>query len=92
VLLAGAISLACGEAAYAGWLAFLASPWSLVLHFLFLVGMVLHVWTWFRIMPKTMPRLIIGGRLIPQKSITAAGIGIATVAFVMTLAAAKWVA
>ena len=58
VLLAGLISLARGEAAYESWLNFLKSPWSLALHLLFLIGMVAHAWTWFEIMPKTMPRLV----------------------------------
>ena len=90
VLLAGVISLARGEAAYAAWLALLAGPWSLALHLVFLVGMVLHVLTWFRIMPKTMPRLVLDGRVVPQKLITAVGLGIAAASFVITLAAARW--
>ena len=62
VLLAGLISLASGERAYEAWLNFLKTPWSLALHLLFLIGMIAHAWTWFQIMPKTMPRLVIGGR------------------------------
>ena len=38
VLLAGLIGLASGESAYAAWLNFLKSPWSLALHLLFLTG------------------------------------------------------
>jgi fumarate reductase subunit C len=90
VLLAGIIALARGQATYTTWLDFLASPWSLALHFIFLVGMVLHVLTWFRIMPKTMPRLVIGGEAVPQRLITAIGLAVAAATFVITLFAAKW--
>ena len=90
VLLAGIICLARGEAAYKAWLDFLASPWSLALHIIFLAGMVLHALTWFQIMPKTMPRLVIHDQAVPQRFITAAGLGIAAAAFVATLGAAKW--
>jgi fumarate reductase subunit C len=91
VLLAGIICLARGEAAYKAWLDFLASPWSLILHLVFLAAMVLHVLTWFQIMPKTMPRLVINDQVVPQKLLTAAGLGIAAAVFVATLGTAKWI-
>ena len=91
VLLAGAVALARGEAAYAAWLGFLAGPWSLALHVVFLAGMVFHVWTWFETMPKTMPRLIVGGRHVPQQRITAIGLVVAAVAFVVVILLALWV-
>ena len=90
VLLAGLVSLASGERAYDAWLDFLNSPWSLALHALFLIGMIVHVWTWFRIMPNTMPRLVIGGRLVPQNWITAFGLAMATAAFIIILLVAEW--
>lgn len=90
ILLAGLISLANGERAYEGWLNFLKSPWSLALHLLFLIGMVAHVWTWFRIMPKTMPRLVVGGRIVPQNRITAAGLFVAVAVFIVILLVAGW--
>jgi fumarate reductase subunit C len=90
VLLVGLIALARGESAYDAWLAFLASPLSLALHALLLIGMLLHVWTWFHIMPKTMPRLVIGGRVVPQATIMRAGLGVAAASFVLLLVAAQW--
>ena len=85
VLLAGVISLASGEGAYQAWLDFLRSPWSLALHLLFLIGILAHVWTWFAIMPKTMPRLVIGSRILPQRSITIAGLAAAVASFLIIL-------
>ena len=69
VLLAGLMSLASGEGAYDVWLNFLKSPWSLALHLLFLIAMITHVWPWFQIMPKTMPRLqegLLYGSSVPE--------------------------
>jgi fumarate reductase subunit C len=85
VLLAGVISLARGEHAYEAWLNFLKSPWSLALHAVFLIGMIAHAWTWFEIMPKTMPRLVIGSRILPQRSITIAGLAAAVASFLILL-------
>src|SRR6476659_8756322 len=85
VLLIGVICLALGENAYRGWLGFLASRWSLALHALILIGMLFHVWTWFAIMPKTMPRLVIGGRYVEPRLITATGIAIASLTSLLLL-------
>jgi fumarate reductase subunit C len=90
VLLAGIVCLARGEAAYNAWLSFLASPWSLVLHVAFLGAMLLHMLTWFQIMPKTMPRLVIRDEAVPQRLITVVGLGIGAACFILTLCAAKW--
>lgn len=90
VLLAGVICLAFGENAYNAWLGFLASPWSLALHAVILVAMLFHVWTWFAIMPKTMPRIIVGGRYVKPWIITAAGVAVAALASLALLAFAWW--
>ena len=85
VLLAGVICLAVSENAYDAWLRFLASRWSLALHAIFLVAMLFHVWTWFAIMPKTMARLVIGGRYVEPRLITATGVAIAALASLVLL-------
>jgi fumarate reductase subunit C len=88
VLLAGVICLAVGKNAYEAWLGFLASRWSLALHAILLIAMLFHVWTWFAIMPKTMPRLVIGGRYVEPRLITATGIAVAALASLLLLAIA----
>jgi fumarate reductase subunit C len=90
VLLAGVICLAFGENAYNAWLGFLASRWSLALHAIILVAMLFHVWTWFEIMPKTMPRFVIGGRYVKPWIITVAGVAVAALASLALLALAWW--
>ena len=79
VLLCGVVSLAEGEAAFKGWLEVLRTPASVAFHLFLLVIFVYHTWSWFRIMPKTMPKLILGGRQVPQQRITDIGLMIAIV-------------
>lgn len=74
VLLFGVIRLAQGESAYDAWLASLRSPWSLAFHIVLLAGFVYHTWSWFQIMPKTMPSIILGGRKVQPAVITAVGL------------------
>ena len=42
-------------------------------------------------MPKTMPRLVIDGRLVPQNRITAVGLAVAVAALVVIVLVAEWV-
>ena len=80
VLLVGLWRLSEGQAAYEGWLRALQSPLSLLFHGVVLATFVYHTWSWFRIMPKTLPLLYVGGRRVPQAAITAAGLVAAVVA------------
>jgi len=71
VLFAGLVALWRGPDAYASYTQWLAGPWSLLLHLLLLAVMLWHVVTWFQILPKTMPKLILNGRPVAQGRITA---------------------
>ena len=57
LLLWGLYRLAQGPIAFAAWRASLSAPPSLVFHALALVLVAYHSWTWFKIMPKTLPRI-----------------------------------
>jgi fumarate reductase subunit C len=74
ILLVTVARLARGEASYDAWLATLRSPASIALHALLLVAFVYHTYTWFAIMPKTMPPVVIAGRRLASGLITAGGI------------------
>lgn len=74
-LLAGVVALACGPQAYALWLQVLANPAVLAGHGLVLAMLVFHAWSWFDIMPKTMPPLRVGAWTVPESWITRAGHG-----------------
>lgn len=74
LLLLGLWRLTQGEAAYNAWLAMLRSPWSLALHALLLPVFAYHSYSWFRIMPKTLPAIYWRGAKLAQPVITRAGI------------------
>jgi fumarate reductase subunit C len=80
VLLVGLICLGQGEAAWNGWLSALRSPASLLFHAITFVAFVYHTWSWFRIMPKTMPPIFVGTKRLPAAAITGAGLAAALVA------------
>lgn len=70
VLMAGLIALWLGPKPYGAFLVWLAGPTSAALHLMFLAAMLLHCVTWFQTLPKTMPRLVMRGRLVPPKLLT----------------------
>jgi fumarate reductase subunit C len=77
VLLVGIVRLAQGEAAYEAWAGSLRSPASIALHAGLVAAFLYHAVTWFHIMPKTMPPVMILGRKLAPRVITASGIAIA---------------
>jgi fumarate reductase subunit C len=86
VLMWGVWRLSQGQAAFDGWLAALRSPGSLVLHLLLFVGMVYHAYTWFEVMPKTMPLIFSGGKQVADATIVRGGVVAAIVTNLVLLA------
>ena len=80
VLLVGVLALSRGAAAWNGWLAALRTRPSVVLHVLMLLAMIYHTWSWFEIMPKTMPALRVGGKRVAPATIIAGGLVAAVIA------------
>jgi fumarate reductase subunit C len=70
VLLYGLVSLAGGPERWESYLQFLRSPVSIVLHVALLAAVVYHVKTWFEILPKTQPKIIVNGKQVPAETIT----------------------
>jgi fumarate reductase subunit C len=77
ILLAGLVCLWRGPQAFDVYQKVLASGWSLLVHLVLLAAMLWHVVTWFQILPKTMPKLILRGRLVPPRRVTALALLIA---------------
>jgi fumarate reductase subunit C len=48
-----------------------------VLHLFALAAMAYHTWSWFEIMPKTMPPIYSGGKRVAGYVITATGLAAA---------------
>ena len=89
ILLLGLWRLSQGEAAYDAWLEMLQSPWSLALHAILLPVFAFHSYSWFKIMPKTLPAIYWRGAKLEQAVITRVGIVAALVtnlAIVLVLA------
>lgn len=74
VLLLGLARLAQGEAPYEDWLERLARPWAVALHAFGFALVAYHSWTWFRIMPKTLPRVPVPDAAIVGAGMAAVGV------------------
>jgi fumarate reductase subunit C len=83
ILLVGLLRLTQGPEAFEAWRASLASPWSVVLHLVLLALVGYHAWTWFAIMPKTMPFIFVGGRRVSDRTIVTAGAAAAVLASIV---------
>ena len=77
VLLAGLVSLWRGPDAFEAYRQWATGNAALLLHLVLLAVMLWHVVTWFQILPKTMPKLIVGGRLIAPSTMTAVAMALA---------------
>jgi len=86
VLLVGLLCLSQGETAWNGWLSALRSPISIAGHLLLLAAMLYHTWTWFNIMPITLPPIIVAGKRLSASAITSGGLAAAAFASVVLLA------
>jgi len=77
LMLAGLVQLSQGPAAFAQWLDQLRSGWSIGLHVVLLLVLMYHTYSWFEIMPKTMPPVVVGGKKLAPQTITSLGIAAA---------------
>ena len=74
ILLVGLFRLTQGEPAWNAWLAALTNPVSIVFHWVALLTVGYHAYTWWQVAPKTAPDLHIGGRPLPELVITGGGL------------------
>lgn len=85
VLLVGLVRLAQGEAAWNAWLLALKSPMSIVFHLLLLAAFSYHSCTWFKIMPKTLPPIRVGGKRLSPTAITGGGLAAMAISSLLLL-------
>jgi fumarate reductase subunit C len=88
VLLVGLVRLMQGQAAWEGWLQALKSPASIAFHLALLAVFMYHTWSWFRIMPKTMPMILPDGKHLSPTLVTGAGLAAAAVLCIGLIVAA----
>jgi fumarate reductase subunit C len=86
ILLVSAMRLADGEAAWNRWVGFLTSPACVVIHIAILIACLYHTWTWFNIMPRTLPPIMVGGERVSGATITRSGLAAAAIACLVVLA------
>ena len=84
-LLIGLASLANGAEAYATWRSVLQSPLSILVHLLVLAGLVYHTWTWFGLLPQTMPLLRFKGQQITNAAVVRTALAVWVVVSVVIL-------
>ena len=92
ILLVSLFVLCEGEAAWTKWLGFLTSPLCIAAHFLILLAFLYHTWTWFNIMPRTMPPILINGKRVTATTITFTGLAAAVIASLIVFAIVAWLA
>ena len=73
ILLWGLTALSAGPESFERWLAFLASPLSVLLHLVILAAAVYHSYTWFQVAPKATPALMLGTKKLPDSAIIGGG-------------------
>ncbi len=89
ILLVGIARLGQGEAAFEAWNASVRSAPALALHTLLLAAFLYHTFTWFQIMPKTMPPIMLAGRKLPPHIITGLGLAASVAASALLFIAVK---
>ena len=90
ILLVGLLRLSQGEAAYAAWRTALTHPLSILFHWLALLTVSYHAYTWWKVAPKTAPDIRIAGRAIPEMLITGGGILATLGASILIYVIVRW--
>lgn len=80
VLLVGLYRLGQGEAAWNAWLDALKSPLSVLCHVVLLIGAAYHTYSWFKILPITMPPVVVGGKKLAPEVLTNSAFTVAILA------------
>lgn len=86
-LLLGLFCLQQGEASYNAWLNAMRSPLAVLFHLIAFAALCYHTWTWFKVMPKTMPNLPVAAEKVPFYG----AVGVAVVS-VLVLMIVGWLA
>ena len=87
ILMVGLWRLTQGEAAWEAWRGAMRTPAGFVFHWLALVTVSYHAYTWWKVAPKTAPDLRFGGRPLPELLISGGGwlatLGASVIVFVL---------
>ena len=90
ILMVGLWRLTQGQAAWEGWLAAMTRPVSLLFHWLALLTVGYHAYTWWKVAPKTAPDLRFRGKPLPERAIAAGGLAATIGASVLIYVLVRW--
>ena len=90
VLLVGLYRITQGQAAWEGWLAAMTRPISLLFHWVALITVGYHAYTWWKVAPKTAPDLRFRGQPLPELVITGGGLAATIGASVLIYILVRW--
>ena len=90
ILLVGLWRLSQGEAEYEAWRSALTHPVSILFHWLALLTVGYHAYTWWMVSPKTAPHIRVAGREIPEMLIAAGGLAGTVGASVVVYVIVRW--
>jgi fumarate reductase subunit C len=90
ILLVGVWRLHQGQAPYDAWRAALRQPLAIAFHGFMLLAMVYHAYTWWKVLPKTLPLIHIGGKPVPGLLLSTAGWTATLVVSAVVYAAVRW--
>ena len=90
ILLVGLWRLSQGQAAFDAWRMALTTPVSIVFHLVALILVIYHSWTWFKIMPKTMPFVRIAGKRVADNTIITSGVIVTLIASLVLFVLVRW--
>ena len=90
ILLVGLYRLTQGEAAWNAWREALTSTPSILFHWLALLTVSYHAYTWWKVAPKTAPDLRVGGRPLPEMIIMAGGLLATLATSVLVYVIVRW--
>lgn len=90
ILLVGLWRLSQGPAAFVAWLATLQSVPAVLLHCVLFGAFVYHAYTWWSVLPKTLPLIRFNGKLVPGLVLSGAGWAATAAASAAVLAIAGW--
>ena len=79
IMIWGLFRLSQGEAAWNSFLATLQSPVSVIVHVVLLVAMLYHLYAWFKVMPLSMPPVLLGKSKLTPCAIVTGGCAAAAV-------------
>ena len=90
ILLVGLWRLTQGQAAYEAWLAALRQPLAIVFEGFMLLAMIYHAYTWWKVLPKTLPLLHFGGKPVPGLLLSSVGWAATLVVSAAVYATVRW--